>query len=56
VLLLQGFSLSQTSLHLSVDESLKIIKEMVAKMKDDLISIYPEFKKSLLWDMPMAWS
>jgi hypothetical protein len=24
-------------------------------MKDELTLIYPEFKKSLLWERPMAW-
>jgi hypothetical protein len=24
-------------------------------MKDEINSIYPDFKKSLLWDRPMAW-
>jgi len=44
-----------TPIHPSVAENPKMIKEIVAKMKDELNSIYPEFKKSLLWDRPMAW-
>ena len=44
--------ISLTSL---VVENPKIIKEIVAKMNDKLNSIYSEFKKSLLWYMPMAW-
>ena len=43
------------SLNPLVVENPKIIKEIVAKIKDELDSIYPEFKKSLLWYMPMAW-
>ena len=31
------------------------IKEIVAKMKADVASIYPDFEKSLLWERPMAW-
>ena len=41
--------------HPSVVDNPKMIKENVAKMKDELNSIYPEFKKSLLWSRPMAW-
>jgi len=44
-----------TPVHPSVAENPKKIKEIVEKMKDELTSIYPEFKKSLLWDRPMAW-
>jgi len=44
-----------TPVHPSECESPKMIKEIVEKMKDELTSIYPEFKKSLLWDRPMAW-
>ncbi|MDH3278825.1 MAG: FAD-dependent oxidoreductase [Nitrosopumilus sp.] len=39
----------------SVAENPKKIKEIVGKMKNELSSIYPDFKKSLLWDRPMAW-
>lgn len=31
------------------------IKEIVAKMKDEISSIYPEFVTSLLWERPMSW-
>jgi len=44
-----------TPIHPSVADNPKMIKEIVTKMKDELNSIYPEFKKSLLWDRPMAW-
>jgi len=44
-----------TPVHPSVSENPKKIKEIVEKMKDELNSIYPDFKKSLLWDRPMAW-
>ena len=45
-----------TPVHPLVAENPKKIKEIVEKMKDELNSIYPEFKKSLLWDRPMAWN
>ena len=44
-----------TPVHPSISENSKKIKEIVEKMKDELNSIYPDFKKSLLWDKPMAW-
>ena len=44
-----------TPIHPSVADNPKMIKEIVTKMKDELNSIYPEFKKSLLWDRPMTW-
>jgi protoporphyrinogen oxidase len=44
-----------TPVHPSVSENQKKIKEIVEKMKDELTLIYPEFKKSLLWEKPMAW-
>ena len=44
-----------TPVHPSVAEDPKRIKEIVEKMKDELNLIYPDFKKSLLWDRPMAW-
>ena len=44
-----------TPVHPSVAENPKKITEIVEKMKDELNSIYPDFKKSLLWDRPMAW-
>jgi phytoene dehydrogenase-like protein len=44
-----------TPVHPSVSENPKKIKEIVEKMKDELTLIYPEFKKSLLWERPMAW-
>ncbi len=31
------------------------IKNIVAKMKQEISSIYPEFEPSLLWERPMAW-
>ena len=31
------------------------IKEIVEKMKDEINSIYPNFKESLIWERPMAW-
>ena len=39
----------------SIADNSKKVKEVVEKMKDELSSIYPEFKKSLLWDRPMVW-
>ena len=47
--------ISGTPVHPSVCEDPKKIKEIVEKMKEELNSIYPDFKKSLLWDRPMAW-
>ena len=44
-----------TPVHPSVAEISKKIKEIVEKMKDEINSIYPEFKESLLWERPMAW-
>ena len=44
-----------TPVHPSISENSKKIKEIVEKMKDELNFIYPDFKKSLLWDKPMAW-
>ena len=44
-----------TPVHPSVAENSKKIKEIVEKMKDEINSIYPEFKESLLWERPMAW-
>ena len=31
------------------------IKNIVAKMKEELSEIYPDFNESLLWERPMAW-
>ena len=31
------------------------IREIVDKMKDDISQIYPDFKKYLKWERPMAW-
>ena len=31
------------------------IKQIVEKMKEDIEGIYPDFKKVLLWERPMAW-
>ena len=31
------------------------IKNIVAKMKQEIASIYPNFDSSLLWERPMAW-
>ena len=39
-----------TPVYPSVAENPKKIKEIVEKMKDEIDSIYPEFKESLLWD------
>ena len=36
-------------------ENPKKIKQIVEQMKKELNSIYPDFKKSLLWERPMAW-
>ena len=44
-----------TPVHPSVAENPKKIKEIVEKMKDEINTIYPEFKESLLWERPMAW-
>ena len=44
-----------TPVHPSISKNSKKIKEIVEKMKDELNSIYPDFRKSLLWDRPMAW-
>lgn len=44
-----------TPVHPSVAENQKKIKEIVDKMKDELDSIYHDFRKSLLWERPMAW-
>ena len=44
-----------TPVHPSVSDNPKKIKDIVDKMKDELNLIYPDFKKSLLWDRPMAW-
>ena len=44
-----------TPVHPSVAENPTKIKEIVEKMKNELDLIYPDFKKSLLWDRPMAW-
>ena len=44
-----------TPVHPSVAENPKKITEIVEKMKNELTSIYPDFKKALLWDRPMAW-
>ena len=44
-----------TPVHPSVAENPKKINEIVEKMKNELTLIYPDFKKSLLWDRPMAW-
>lgn len=44
-----------TPVQSSIADNSKKIKELVEKMKDELSSIYPEFKKSLLWDRPMVW-
>ena len=44
-----------TPVHPSIAKNSKKIKEIVEKMKDEINSIYPEFKESLLWERPMAW-
>ena len=44
-----------TPVQSSIADNSKKVKEVVEKMKDELSSIYPEFKKSLLWDRPMVW-
>ena len=31
------------------------IREITAKMKQEMSEIYPEFEKSLVWERPMAW-
>jgi len=36
----------------STPQSIKIISD---RMKEDLQKIYPNFKKVLLWERPMAW-
>ena len=47
--------ISGTPVHPSVAENPKKIKVIVEKMKEEIDSIYPEFKQSLLWERPMAW-
>ncbi len=44
-----------TPVHPSVAENSEEIKKIVQTMKDELNSIYPNFKESLLWERPMAW-
>ena len=44
-----------TPVHPSVSENPKKIQEIVEKMKEELNLIYPDFKKCLLWNKPMAW-
>ena len=39
----------------SVTENPKKIHEIVAKMKKEISSIYPDFNSSLIWERPMAW-
>ena len=36
-------------------ENPKKIKHIVEQMKNEISSAYPNFKKSLLWERPMAW-
>ena len=39
----------------SVTDDSNKIKEIVAEMKKEISSIYPDFSSSLIWERPMAW-
>ena len=51
----QHLMIAGTPVHPSTSDNPKKIREIVEKMKDELNLIYPDFRKSLIWDRPMAW-
>ena len=44
-----------TPVESSVVDNPSKIRQIVDKMKQDISEIYPNFKKYLLWERPMAW-
>lgn len=52
----QHLMIAGTPVHPSMSENPKKIREIVEDMKDELNSIYPDFRESLIWDRPMAWN